>query len=48
MPTLASLPYDRARVEELLRVLDTLEFDTCVGGHAPPMSRDELYRSLML
>ena len=48
VPTLASLPYDRARVEELGRVLDTLDFDTCVGGHAPPMSRNELYRSLML
>ena len=48
VPTLAALPYDRDLVEQLIRVLDTLEFDTCVGGHAAPMSRQALYQSLLL
>lgn len=48
VPTLAALPYDQALVDQLIRVLDTLDFDLCVGGHAAPMSREELYRSLLL
>ena len=47
VPTLMSLPYDRKLVSELIRVLDTLDFDCCIGGHAEPMSRQELYQSLL-
>lgn len=44
--TLKEIPYDRSLVEEYIRLLDTLDFTDCVGGHADPMSRDELYQSL--
>lgn len=47
-PTLAALPYERVLVDQLIRVLDPLEFDICVGGHAEPMSRQALYQSLLV
>ena len=46
VPTLMSLPYDRDLVEEYLRLLNTLDFTRCIGGHAEAMSRQELYDSL--
>lgn len=44
--TLETIPYDRDRVEEYVRLLDTLDFTACIGGHAEAMSREELYRTL--
>lgn len=44
--TLMTLPYDQVLVDEYIRLLDTLDFTRCIGGHAPAMSRQELYQSL--
>lgn len=44
--TLQTIPYDWDLVEEYVSLLNTLEFTDCIGGHAGPMSRAELYRSL--
>ena len=44
--TLLTLPYDRDLVAEYIRLLDTLDFTRCIGGHAESMSRQELYDSL--
>lgn len=46
VPTLMSIPYDRELVKEYLKLLDTLDFDWCIGGHAEAMSRQALYNSL--
>lgn len=44
----AKIPYDADLVKEYLSLLDTLDFDKCVGGHADVMTKDELYRMLAL
>ena len=36
----------RDLVDEYLELLDTLNFEKCIGGHAPIMTKEELYRSL--
>ena len=41
-----ALPYDREKVKDYLRLLDTLDFTHCVSGHAPVMTREALYASL--
>lgn len=43
---LAALPYDRDLVAGYIRLLDALDFTSCIGGHAGPMTRQELYQSL--
>ena len=45
-PATDALPYDREKVAEYLRLLDTLDFTLCVSGHADPATREELYREL--
>ena len=44
--TLERIPYDPERVEPYLRELEGLAFDSCIGGHAPAMTRRELFDSL--
>ena len=39
----AKIPYDKDLVKEYLALLDTLDFEKCVGGHANIMTRAELY-----
>ena len=46
MEETAKIPYDRDLVDEYLELLDTLNFEKCIGGHAPVMTKEELYRSL--
>lgn len=46
VPTTMALPYDREKVKAYLDVLDTLNFTRCIGGHADPMTREDLYRLL--
>jgi len=41
-----AVPYDRDKVEEYVKILDTLLFDKCIGGHAGYMTKEELYQSL--
>lgn len=43
VPTTMALPYDREKVKAYLDVLDTLNFTRCIGGHADPMTREDLY-----
>lgn len=45
--TVASLPYDYNRVGSYLKILDTLDFSRCIGGHGKVMSREELYQKLL-
>lgn len=40
-----ALPYDRKKVDEYLRLLDTLEFDMCISGHSKVKTREALYAS---
>jgi glyoxylase-like metal-dependent hydrolase (beta-lactamase superfamily II) len=44
---LDALPYDSGLVAEYEKVLNGLDFTNCIGGHAGPMTRDELYCSLV-
>ena len=39
----AKIPYDDQLVKEYLALLDTLDFDKCIGGHADIMTKEELY-----
>lgn len=39
----AKIPYDDDKVKEYLALLDKLDFDKCVGGHAGVMTKEELY-----
>ena len=39
----AKIPYDKQLVKEYLSLLDTLDFDKCIGGHADVMTKEELY-----
>ncbi len=39
----AKIPYDKQLVKEYLALLDTLDFDRCIGGHADIMTKEELY-----
>ena len=40
----AKIPYDTQLVKEYLALLDTLDFDKCIGGHADIMTKEELYK----
>ncbi len=48
MDNVALIPYDRDLVEEYLCLLDTLDFDFCVSGHAGIFSKKELFESFCL
>lgn len=39
----AKIPYDEKLVKEYLALLDTLDFEKCIGGHADIMTKEELY-----
>ena len=39
----AKIPYDNQLVKEYLTLLDNLDFDKCIGGHADIMTKEELY-----
>lgn len=39
----AKIPYDDQLVKEYLALLDTPDFDKCIGGHADIMTKEELY-----
>jgi len=41
----AKIPYDTELVKEYLELLDTLDFERCVGGHAGIMTKEELYNT---
>ncbi|MBR5521694.1 MAG: MBL fold metallo-hydrolase [Oscillospiraceae bacterium] len=43
MDETAKIPYDDDLVKEYLSVLDTFDFDRCIGGHADIMTKEELY-----
>ncbi len=42
----AKIPYDEDKVREYTALLDTLDFTHCIGGHAPVMTKEELYGML--
>lgn len=42
-----AIPYDREKVDEYLRLLDTLEFTVCISGHSKAKSREALYADMM-
>lgn len=42
-----AIPYDRAKVDEYLRLLDTLDFTMCINGHAKVTSKEELYAGMI-
>lgn len=45
-PTLSALPYDEDELFAYWERLSGLNFSRCVAGHAPPISREELFASL--
>jgi len=46
LETFNALPYDPVKRDAYMGVLEGLDFTHCIGGHADPMTRDELFRSL--
>ena len=48
MEETAKIPYDEELVKDYLALLDTLDFDRCVGGHADIMTKEKLYSSLSI
>ena len=46
VPTLSSLPFDEDLLQSYREVMEGLDFDTCIPGHAGIMSKTELFSSL--
>lgn len=46
VPVTSALPYEREKTMRYLELLDRLEFSHCVSGHADPMTKGELIRSI--
>ena len=46
VPVTDALPYDREKTERYLELLENLDFSHCVSGHADPMTKGELFRSI--
>ena len=42
-----AIPYDRKKVGEYLRLMDTLDFTMCISGHAKAKSKDALYVGML-
>lgn len=42
---ISKIPYDKKLVEEYLSFMETIDFDTCISGHAEPMTKAELFSS---
>lgn len=42
-----AIPYDREKVYDYLRLLDTLDFTMCISGHAKAKSKEALCAGLM-
>lgn len=40
------IPYDEHLLDEFIALLDTLDFEYCLSGHAEIMTKSELYKSL--
>ena len=45
MDEIAKVPYDKDLVDNYLNLLNTLDFDKCIGGHADIMTKEELYNT---
>ncbi|MBQ3009048.1 MAG: MBL fold metallo-hydrolase [Oscillospiraceae bacterium] len=45
MEETGKIPYDEDLVKEYLALLDTLDFENCIGGHGVLMTKEELYSS---
>jgi len=48
IPATMAIAYDRELVDAYLKLLDSLDFTHCIGGHADVMTREALYHSLTL
>ena len=46
LENVAKIPYDEHLVDEFIVLLDTLDFEYCLSGHAEIMTKSELYKSL--
>lgn len=42
-----ALPYDSAKVNEYLRLLDTLDFTMCISGHSKAKSKEALFTAML-
>ena len=40
------LPYDETKLEKYLAILERLDFENCLTGHAPPMTKRDLFITL--
>lgn len=47
MEETAKIPYDQKRVKAYLELLEELEFESCIGGHAECMTREELFQMFL-
>lgn len=45
MEETGKIPYDTDLVKEYLALLDTFDFERCIGGHADIMTKEQLYSS---
>ena len=46
--TLMAIPYDPEKLAPYKAYLSSLPFTACIGGHAAPMTRDELFETLSI
>lgn len=46
LENIAKIPYDKELTDDFIELLDTLDFELCISGHAEIMTKDELYNSL--
>ena len=46
--TLMAIPYDPEKLAPYKAYLASLPFTACIGGHASPMTRDELFSTLSI
>lgn len=42
-----ALPYDGAKVNEYLHLLDTLDFNMCISGHSKAKSKEALFTAML-
>ncbi|MBQ2898460.1 MAG: MBL fold metallo-hydrolase [Oscillospiraceae bacterium] len=46
LDNIAKIPYDKVLTDDFIRLLDALDFELCISGHAEIMTKNELYNSL--
>ncbi len=46
VPTTDALPYDKEKLEVYVSLLNTMDFTRCISGHAPVMTREDLFSYL--